>query len=151
MAHSWTRDVGGFLSALLRHWISKTLFLLGFGSTIATYISSFRPSFVVPRFVPVIFFATALVLGAFDLYREQWRQIEHLGLEISAFRSNEKRADLVLQIHEHSQFMRYAPERIYPPHGTYFHFRASVENKGIGRRSFRNIAFVSMSWALTKT
>jgi hypothetical protein len=129
MQRTWTTDAAGFLGALLHHWASKTLLLLGLGSTFATYIGSYFPNFAVPRWVPVVFFAAGLLLGAFDLYRAQRAEANQLHEQLTAIQKAEKKAALVLRIYEYSAFMRHAtPDRKIT--GTYLHFRASVENRG---------------------
>jgi len=81
------RELRKFLRVLLRHWFSKFLLLLGFGSTLATYIASFRAGFAVPPWLPLIFFFAALLWGSFDLFRALTAEIEHLGKENAAYKS----------------------------------------------------------------
>ena len=67
-----------FTRELLATWWGRFWALLGAGSLLATYIASFVPGFVVPRWVPAVISLVAWLLAPFDLYRRQRRQIEGL-------------------------------------------------------------------------
>ena len=83
------QQVAPFLSALYRQWLSKSLFLLGLGSTAATYVSSYLAGFAVPRWLPVVFFAAAFMWGLFDVFRGQADEIERLKRENAEHESAE--------------------------------------------------------------
>jgi hypothetical protein len=118
-----------FVSALVRRWISKFLFLLAGFSTVATYIPGFIPGFSVPRWIPLVFFVVAFFVGSFDLHRNQLAEITQLQSDISRLRAESKKACLVLGTHERSVFFRHAPDHKIVV-GIYLHLDVSVENKG---------------------
>ena len=113
--------------------MSKFLFLLALGSTVATYIPGFISGFSIPRWMPLVFFIAAWFMGSYDLYRTQEREIARLRGENEALHAESKGARLVLEIHEGSCFFRHAPDGKIAV-GTYLHINTSVENKG-GRAS----------------
>lgn len=67
-----------FGKELFATWWARLFVLLAAGSTIATYIASFVPGFVVPRWVLVVISLVAWLLAPFDLYCRQRKQIERL-------------------------------------------------------------------------
>lgn len=121
-------ELKAFLSALVRHWLSKFLFLLALGSTIATYVPGFKPNFTIPRWLPLVFFVAAFFMGSFDLFRKQNAELRRLAAENMRLRGEARKAVLVLTIHKGSEFLCQVHDR--KPVGTYLHIKASVENKG---------------------
>jgi len=95
-------------------------------------VPEFVPNFVIPRFVPLVLFVAAIFMGAFDLYRKQKAEIQRLAAENVTLRDEQKRAVLVVGIHEGSAFLRHVADRRII--GMYLHINTSVENKG-GRAS----------------
>jgi hypothetical protein len=121
-----SEELKAFAAALIRHWASKTfLFLSGF-STIATYMPTYVSGFTVPRWLPAVFLVIGVLVGAFDLYREQARKIEELAVDNQRLR--QVKSDLHPEIHEGSQFLRHIQDR--QEVGLYIHLMASIENRG---------------------
>jgi hypothetical protein len=126
--HPMGSDLKEFVSALVRHWLSKFLFLLALSSTIATYVPSFRRNFTVPRWLPPVLFVAAFFMGSFDLFRKQNAEMRRLTSENMRLRGEAGKVVLVLTIHEGSEFLRHFVDGRAV--GTYLHLNASVENKG---------------------
>lgn len=118
-----------FLSALIRHWMSKFLFLLALGSTVATYIPSFVHNISIPRWLPLVFLIAAWFMGSYDVYRSQDSEIRRLRSENQALIDKRNSVSLFLQTHDRSCFFRHAPDGKTAV-GTYLHINATVENKG---------------------
>jgi hypothetical protein len=73
------RTFGKFLRELLATWWGRVFLFLGVVSTATTYVASFYPGFVLPRWMLLAISIVSWVIAPYDLYRRQRALIEKHG------------------------------------------------------------------------